>query len=237
MHRTKRQKHLLLTHLGDAIRNRRVDIGITQQELASTTNLHRTYITEIEAGYRNISMLTYSKVTDALLCATSLPLIEAERSIARESASTPYGTKGGLSKASKLLHSSGRFCLDLDIVASELHVKANMSKLQVAVESFVRKHSIYPRNASELEEALCGQLLINSFTKEPERPSIGTAINEELATRSSCFLHPGEIEYSPMHKGANYIIRGGGVGGTGLAGHSLGSTYVLSGNLRTDNQP
>ena len=71
--------------------------------------------------------------------------------MARESASPPYGIKGGLSKASKSLHSSGRFCLDLDIVASELHVRTNMSKLQVAVESFARKHNTYPKDASELK--------------------------------------------------------------------------------------
>jgi transcriptional regulator with XRE-family HTH domain len=237
MQKNKRQQHLLLTHLGDAIRNRRVDMGITQQELAATTELHRTYITDIEAGHRNISMLTYNKVTDALQCATSVPLVEAERSMARESASSPYGIEGGLSKESKSLHSSGRFCLDLDIVASELQVKTNMSKLQVAVESFARKHSTYPRNASELEEALRSQFPINPFTRMPEKPSIGIATNEEFATRFSCFLHPGEIEYSPINKGANYIIKGGGAGGTGLAGHSLGGTYVLSGNLRTNNQP
>jgi len=145
MQKTARKTNLLLSHLGDALRDRRVDIGITQQELASATSLHRTYITDIESGYRNISMLTYNKLTDALLCALSVPLVAAERSIALLSTSPLYGIKGGLSKASKLLHSSGRFCLDLAIVASELHVKANMSRLQVAVENFARKKSTYPK--------------------------------------------------------------------------------------------
>jgi transcriptional regulator with XRE-family HTH domain len=234
MRKTSKHGHKLLTHLGDAIRDRRVDKGITQQELASKTGVHRTYITDIEAGHRNMSMLTYSKLADALLCAVSLPLLDAERSMGRQ---TLYGLKGGLSKASQLLHSSNRFYLDLDVVASELHVKANMSKVQLAVESFAGIHNIYPRDASELDEALSGQLPINPFRKLAERPSMGSAIDEELATQAPCTLKAGEIEYSPMNRGANYIIRSGGANGKGLAGPSPGSTYALSGNLRSDNQP
>lgn len=237
MRKTAQHTHSLLTHLGDAIRNRRVDIGITQQELATATDLHRTYITDIEAGHRNISMLTYQKVTDSLLCALSLPLTEAERSMARKYASPLFGVKGGLSKASQFLHSSSRFCQDLGIVALELQVVANMSKWQLAVESFAQMHNRYPSESSELDKAMHSQLPVNPFTKRPEQPSIGTATNEELATRMPCLLRPGEIEYSPMKKGANYIIRAGGAEGKGLGGPSLGSTYVLSGNLRTDNQP
>jgi transcriptional regulator with XRE-family HTH domain len=237
MRKTKKHEHSLLSRLGDAIRNRRVDIGLTQQELATKTELHRTYITDIEAGNRNISMLTYNKLTDALLCALSLPLIEAERSMKHPAASTLYGLKGGLSKASQLLRSTNSFCLDLDIVALELHVKANMSKLQGAVESFARIHNIYPRDENELDESLCCQLPINPFTNMPEHPSMGTAMNEELATTLSCNLRAGEIEYSPMNKGANYIIRSGGANGKGLAGPSNGCTYALSGNLRSNNQP
>jgi transcriptional regulator with XRE-family HTH domain len=237
MRKNKHHSHSLLTHLGDAIRNRRVDLGITQQELASKTELHRTYITDIEAGNRNISMLTYSRLTDALQCAVSLPLVEAERSMAQMSASPLYGIKGGLSKATKLLHLQSSFCPDLHIIALELQVKASMSKLQVSVESYWRKHNVYPNDVTELMEALTDQLPINPFTNKPERPSMGTAIDEEAAIRVSSILRPGEIEYSPIEKGANYIIRGGGNDGRGLAGQTLGCTYVLSGNLRTSNQP
>ena len=237
LRKSKQHSHSLLTNLGDAIRNRRVDLGITQQELASKTDLHRTYITDIEAGNRNISMLTYNKLTDALLCAVSLPLIEAERSMAREASSPLYGVKGGLSKASLLLHLNRGFCVELDIVALELQVKASMSKLQVGVETYSRKHNSYPKNGSELADALIGPLPTNPFSKNSEFPSIGSALSEDLATRVACLLRPGEIEYSPINMGANYIIRGGGTDGKGLAGPTLGSTYVLSGNLRTNNQP
>ncbi len=157
--------------------------------------------------------------------------------MARQPLATLFGIKGGLSKSSKLLRSSSRFCRDLDIVALELYVKAEMSKLQGLVETFAHEHSAYPSDKSELEEALCGQLSINPFTRKRELPSIGTAVDELLATKVACFLRPGEIEYSPIKKGANYIIRGGGADGKGIAGPSFGSTYALSGNLRTDNQP
>jgi transcriptional regulator with XRE-family HTH domain len=237
MLKTKQHQHLLLTHLGDAIRNRRVDSGFSQQELASKTDMHRTYITDIEAGNRNISMLTYSRLTEALKCAASLPLFEAERSMAQESASPLYGSKGGLSRASLLLHLQNGFCRNLDIVALELQVKASMSRLQVCVENYSRKLNCYPNDGDQLVEALSGQLAINPFTKTPECPSLGTAIDEELATRVSSIMRPGEIEYSSINKGANYIIRGGGADGKGLSGHSLGSIYVLSGNLRSNNQP
>jgi transcriptional regulator with XRE-family HTH domain len=203
MRKAKQHNHSLLSHLGDAIRNRRVDIGITQQELAAKTELHRTYITDIESGHRNISMLTYNKLTDALMCAGSLPLIEAERSMALESAPALFGVKGGLSKASLLLHLSNEFCFDLDIVALEMQVKANMSKLQVAVESYSRKHNAYPRDEKTVGEALNGLVSINPFTTKPETISMGSEMSEELAIRVAGSLRPGEIEYSPINKGAN----------------------------------
>jgi transcriptional regulator with XRE-family HTH domain len=237
MRKNNQHKNTLLSHLGDAIRNRRVDIGITQQELATETELHRTYITDVEGGNRNISMLTYGRLTQALKCALSLPLLETERSMARESGLSVYGLNGALTKASKLLHLRNEFCLTLDIIACELQVKANMSRLQVCVESYLRKLSRYPTDDAGLVEALLGQLPVNPFSKTAERPSIGTAVDEGVATSIAANLRPGEIEYSPIKKGVNYIIRGGGANGQVLAGNTSGSFYVLSGNLRTDNQP
>jgi len=163
--------------------------------------------------------------------------MEAERSMTKKPEAPLYGVNGGLSKASRLLHSSTRFCLDLDIVSLELYVKAGMSKLQGLVETFALNHTTYPRNQLELSDGLGSQLFINPFTRKPERPSIGKASDEKLATKEFCLLRPGEIEFSSVKKGANYIIRGGGANGQALAGPSPGSTYVLSGNLRTDNQP
>jgi len=224
-------------HLGNAIKTRRVELAITQQDLAVRANLHRTYVTDVEAGHRNISMLTYQTLTHGLLCALSLPISEAERNMVRITRVSLYGSDGGLSKASLLLHSNIRFCQEMDIAALELQVKANMSKLQVAVEFFTRKHNAYPRQRKELDDALDGHLHVNPFTRNQESPSMGDMNDEEHATTDACFLRPGEIEYSSLKKGVNYVIRGGGADGKGLPGFTPGRTYVLSGNLRTNNQP
>jgi transcriptional regulator with XRE-family HTH domain len=237
MRKSKQHNNVLLTHLGDALRGRRVDINVTQQELATATKLHRTYITDIESGHRNLSMLTYDKLTQALRCALSVPMMDAERTMRRGPAASLYGKKGALSKSSRLLQSSSDFFPNLEIDSLELVVKAAMSNLQLAVETFAQKHKRYPRNESELRECLCGKLPVNPFTQKAECPSIGTAVDEEYATRVSCVLEPGQIEYSPMNKGANYIIRGGAANGKALPGPAPGSTYVLSGNLRSYNQP
>ncbi len=237
MRKATQHKHLFLMHLGNAIKNRRLEMAITQQDLALRAKLHRTYITDVESGHRNISMLTYQTLTQGLLCAMSLPITEAERSMVRVTRSSLYGIDGGLSTTSVLLHSGSRFCQELDISALELQVKANMSKLQVAMEFFAREHNTYPRQKKELEEALDRQLPINPFTRKQEQLSMGSVTDEELATTGVCFLRPGEIEYSPLKKGVNYVIRGGGADGKGLPGASPGRTYVLSGNLRINNQP
>lgn len=237
MRKFKQHNNDVLTHLGNAMRNRRVDAKLTQQQIATATNMHRTYITDIEAGHRNLSMLTYSRLAHALHCAMSVPMIDAERSMARQHGQATYGFKGGLSNASELLHSTGSFLKNLEIDSFEFDVLGNMSKLQFAVESYARSHKRYPRDEAELEEALAGRKLINPFLQIAESPTIGSAIDEEFATRTSCLLRPGEIEYSPMNSGSNYIIRGGAGDGKALQGTTPGSTYVLSGNLRKFNQP
>ncbi|MBS1990895.1 MAG: helix-turn-helix transcriptional regulator [Cyanobacteria bacterium SZAS LIN-3] len=237
MRRSQLHSDTLLSHLGDALRNRRVDIGITQQELANRTELHRTYITDVETGKRNISIRTYNKLTEALLCAMSFPLREMERTMSREGAGPLFGDKGGLSKGSILLRLKDDFFQKLENVALELQVKASMSKVQVDVENYSRDRGNYPYTIAALRLALHPPMPINPFTKNNEEPSIGSAVSEDIATRVPSKLRPGEIEYSPLNQGENYIIRGGGADGNGLEGHTIGSVYVLSGNLRTDNQP
>ena len=237
MRKSSHHVSIFLTNLGIAIKNRRLELDLTQEELAEKTELHRTYITDVEAGHRNISLLTYESLTHGLLCALSLPMVVAERKMNGKPSSELYGENDGLSEASRLLHLNSRFCQDLDIIALELHVKTEMSRLQSAVESFGFKHNAYPGRGEELVEALAGQILLNPFTNKREQPSIGVSISEEFATTRICFLSPGHIEYSPMKNGINYVIRSGGANGKGLAGSSPGKNYVLSANLRTDNQP
>jgi transcriptional regulator with XRE-family HTH domain len=64
--RMHRKSQTFLQDLGDMIRNRRVECGFSQEELGKRCEVHRTYITEIENGLRNVSVLTVEKIAEAL---------------------------------------------------------------------------------------------------------------------------------------------------------------------------
>lgn len=67
-----------LEALGDAIRNRRVDLELTQEGLAEHALLHRTYVTDLENGLRNTSYLTLLRVAQGLRCSLSILISSAE---------------------------------------------------------------------------------------------------------------------------------------------------------------
>lgn len=46
----------LLIALGKTIRERRVALGMSQEELAERSGLHRTYISDVERGIRNLTI-------------------------------------------------------------------------------------------------------------------------------------------------------------------------------------
>ena len=56
----------LQTRLGVVIRACRRQLGITQEELAWRADVHRTYITDIERGARNVTLKTAANVAKAL---------------------------------------------------------------------------------------------------------------------------------------------------------------------------
>jgi transcriptional regulator with XRE-family HTH domain len=51
---------------GNAVRKRRQELGISQEELADRAELHRTYIGDIERGARNLSLENIEKLAKAL---------------------------------------------------------------------------------------------------------------------------------------------------------------------------
>jgi len=51
---------------GDLIRHLRAQAGITQDELARRSGLHRTYVADIERGARNPSLLSIDKLARGL---------------------------------------------------------------------------------------------------------------------------------------------------------------------------
>ena len=51
---------------GMSVRGRRNLLGISQEELAERANLHRTYISDVERGARNLSLESIEKLAQAL---------------------------------------------------------------------------------------------------------------------------------------------------------------------------
>lgn len=60
--------------LGNEIRRRRLELEISQEELAMLCNLHRTYIGSVERGERNISLYNIISIANALKCKPSMLL-------------------------------------------------------------------------------------------------------------------------------------------------------------------
>lgn len=52
--------------LGTALQRRRVQFEMSQQELADMSKVHRTYISDIERGARNLTVITLSRIAASL---------------------------------------------------------------------------------------------------------------------------------------------------------------------------
>lgn len=55
-----------LQQFGDRVRTLRKDRGLSQEQLAERTGLHRTYIGGIERGERNVSLINIVRLAKAL---------------------------------------------------------------------------------------------------------------------------------------------------------------------------
>jgi transcriptional regulator with XRE-family HTH domain len=51
---------------GQKVREARIALGISQKELAFRSGIHRTYISSVERGERNITIVNMKKIADAL---------------------------------------------------------------------------------------------------------------------------------------------------------------------------
>jgi len=52
--------------LGDRVRARRMDKGLSQEELGERSGLHRTYIGQVERGEKNVSVRNLIAIADGL---------------------------------------------------------------------------------------------------------------------------------------------------------------------------
>lgn len=63
---------------GAAVRKRRLDLGLSQEELAERSGLHRTYISDVERGARNVSLDNIGRIACSLGVSISSLFIETE---------------------------------------------------------------------------------------------------------------------------------------------------------------
>jgi transcriptional regulator with XRE-family HTH domain len=67
----KRAKPDIRERFGYAVKVRREELGLTQEDLADRARIHRTYLSDIERGTRNLSLINIERMAQAL--AVSLP--------------------------------------------------------------------------------------------------------------------------------------------------------------------
>lgn len=55
-----------LREFGRRVRDRRVELGLSQEDLAERAGLHRTYISSLEQGRRNVAVHNVVRLAEAL---------------------------------------------------------------------------------------------------------------------------------------------------------------------------
>ena len=71
----KRSRPDVRERFGFAVKSRREALGLTQEELAHQAGIHRTYLSDVERGGRNICLMNIERVAAAL----SLPMAQLFR--------------------------------------------------------------------------------------------------------------------------------------------------------------
>jgi transcriptional regulator with XRE-family HTH domain len=68
----RRAKPDIRERFGFAVKDRREELGLTQEDLADKAGIHRTCLSDVERGSRNLSLINVERLAAAL----SLPLSE-----------------------------------------------------------------------------------------------------------------------------------------------------------------
>lgn len=80
MVKLKDKKTPLQKEFGSIVRKRRLKLQITQEELAEQAHLHFTYVSSLERGERNVSLVNINKLAKGLGC-TMAELMPLENSL------------------------------------------------------------------------------------------------------------------------------------------------------------
>ncbi len=62
----KRARADIRERFGFAVKDRREALGLTQEEFAERAGIHRTYLSDIERGTRNVSLINIERVAQGL---------------------------------------------------------------------------------------------------------------------------------------------------------------------------
>jgi transcriptional regulator with XRE-family HTH domain len=55
-----------LKRFGEQLRRRRLELGLSQEDVAAQAGLHRTYVGSVERGERNVSLLNLFRLSRAV---------------------------------------------------------------------------------------------------------------------------------------------------------------------------
>ena len=75
----RREQADIRERFGDAVRSRREELGLTQEELAERARIHRTYLSDVERGGRNLSLINIERLAVALEVSISGLFMQIER--------------------------------------------------------------------------------------------------------------------------------------------------------------
>lgn len=78
MTKNSKQHDQLISAIAHVLQQRRESLGISQEEVANKAGLHRTYISDVERGARNLSIKSLSKISLALELQASYVVKTAE---------------------------------------------------------------------------------------------------------------------------------------------------------------
>jgi transcriptional regulator with XRE-family HTH domain len=62
----KRAKADIQERFGYAVKLRREELGLTQEDLAEKARIHRTYLSDVERGTRNLSLVNIERLATGL---------------------------------------------------------------------------------------------------------------------------------------------------------------------------